>query len=144
LPRLALEHRADLENPRRFLNPLVDLGLGHSAVAQAIGHVVVDAHMRIEGVILEHHRDVALSRLDRVDDASADVDLAAGDGLKPRDHAQQRGFAAAGRADQHAELAVADLEVDALDGLDAAGIGLADVAEGDVSHWFHRRIANGE
>ena len=52
-----------------------------------------------------------------------------GDGLEARDHAQQRGLAAAGRADQHAELAVADLEVDALDGLEATGVGLADVAE---------------
>ena len=48
-----------------------------------------------------------------------------GDGLEPGDHAQQRRLAAAGGADQHAELAVADLEVDALDGLEAARIGLA-------------------
>ena len=44
-----------------------------------------------------------------------------GDGLEAGDHPQQRGFAAAGGADQHAELAVADLEADALDGLEAAG-----------------------
>ena len=96
-------------------------GFGHAAIAQAVGHVVVDAHMRIERVVLEHHRDVAIGGLDLVDDAPADVDLAAGDGLEPRDHAQQRGLAAAGGADQHAELAVADLEVDALHGLEAAG-----------------------
>ena len=90
--------------------------------------------MRIERVVLEHHRDVAVGRLDLVDDAPADVDFAAGDGLEPRDHAQQRGLAAAGGADQHAELAVADVEIDALDGLEAAGIGLADVAQRDVSH----------
>ena len=127
LPRLAVEHRADFENARGFLDAGVDLGLRHAAVAQAIGHVVVDAHMRIERVILEHHGDVALGRLDLVDDAPADVDLAAGDGLEPRDHPQQRGLAAAGGADQHAELAVADLQADALDRLKAARIGLADV-----------------
>ena len=66
--------------------------------------------MRIERVILEHHRDVAIGRLDLVDDAAADIDLAAGDGLEPRDHPQQRRLAAAGGADQHAELAVADFE----------------------------------
>ena len=99
----------------------LDLGLRHAAVAQAIGHVVVDAHVRVERVILEHHGDVALGRLDLVDDAAADIDLACGDGLEPRDHAQQRGFAAAGGADQHAELAVGDVEVDAFDGLEAAG-----------------------
>ena len=55
----------------------LDLGLRHAAVAQAVGHVVVDAHMRIERVVLEHHRDVAIGGLDLVDDAAADVDLAA-------------------------------------------------------------------
>ena len=75
--------------------------------------------MRIERVILEHHGDVAIGRLELVDDAPADIDLAAGDGLKPGDHPQQRRLAAAGGADQHAELAVADVEVDALDGLEA-------------------------
>ena len=102
--------------------------------------------MRIERVILEHHGDVAIGRLDLVDDASADIDVARGDGFEARDHAQQRGLAAAGGADQHAELAVGDFEVDAFDGLEATGVGLADVAENYVSHgctgeW---RVANGE
>ena len=90
--------------------------------------------MRIERVVLEHHRDVALGRLDLVDDAAADIDLAAGDGLESGDHPQQRGLAAAGWADQDAELAVANLEADALDGLEAARIGLADIAEGYAGH----------
>src|SRR5436305_11008325 len=50
------------------------------------------------------------------------------------DHAEEGRLAAAGGADQHAELAVADIDIDALDGLEAAGIGLADVAQGNVSH----------
>ena len=82
LPRLALEHRAEFENARGFLDARLDLRLGHAAVAQAVGHVVVDGHMRVERVVLEHHRDVAVGRLDLVDDAPADIDLAAGDGLR--------------------------------------------------------------
>ena len=101
---------------------------GHAAVAQAVGHVVVDGHVRIERVVLEHHRDVAIRRLDVVDDAAADIDLAGGHRLEAGDHPQQRGLAAAGRADQHAELPVADVEVDALDGVDAARVGLAHIA----------------
>ncbi len=136
LPRLALEHGAEFENARGFLDAGLDLGLRHAAVAQAVGHVVVDAHMRVERVVLEHHRDVAVGRLDLVDDTPADIDLAAGDGLQACDHAQQRGLAAAGRTDQHTELAVADVEIDALDGFEATHIGLADVAEGDVGHGY--------
>jgi len=45
---------------------------------------------------------VAIGRLDLVDDAPADVDVAAGDGFEPRHHPQQRGLAAAGGADQDA------------------------------------------
>ena len=55
-------------------------------------------HVRVERVVLEHHRDVALGRLEVVDHAAADRDLAAGDLLQPRDHAQQRDLAAARRA----------------------------------------------
>ena len=35
-------------------------------------HIVGDGHVRIERVVLEHHRNVALFRLDIVDDAIAD------------------------------------------------------------------------
>ena len=45
------------------------------------------------------------------DVAAADQDPAGGDGLEPGDHPEQRGLAAAGRAEQRAELA----------GLDARG-----------------------
>ena len=44
----------------------------------------------------------------------ADHDVALGDRLEPRDHAQRRRLAAARRADQHDELLVLDLERDAL------------------------------
>ena len=57
---------------------------------------------------------------DVVDDPVVDDDLAAGDRLEAGDHPQDRALAAAGRADQHNELAVADLEVDAVDDLQLA------------------------
>ena len=49
-------------------------GLGVAAIAQAVGHVVVDAHVRIERVVLEHHGDVAVGRLHVVDVLAADAD----------------------------------------------------------------------
>ncbi len=43
-----------------------------------------------------------------VDAVAGNADLAAGHLFQAGDHAQQRGLAAAGRADQHDELAVLD------------------------------------
>ena len=43
---------------------------GDAAQLQAEGHVVVDAHVRVERVVLEDHRDVAVLRRDVVDDAA--------------------------------------------------------------------------
>ena len=54
--------------------------------------------------------------------------VAGGRILQPGDDAQQRRLAAAGRADEDDELAILDLEVDALQHLDPAE-GFADVLE---------------
>ena len=90
------------------------LACGRPASFRLKRHVLEHGHVRVERVVLEHHRDVALLRRDVVDHAAADRDLAVGDLLQPGDHAQQRRLAAARRADQHAELAVVDLDVDAV------------------------------
>jgi hypothetical protein len=67
--------------------------------------------VRVERVVLEHHGDVAFARFKIVHHAPADGHLALGDFLQPRDHAQDRGLAAARGADEHDELAVRDLEI---------------------------------
>jgi hypothetical protein len=103
------------------------LGVG-LAQLQAEGHVVAHRHVRVERVALEHHRDVAVLALQVVDDLVVDQDLAAGDLLQPGQHAQQRALAAAAGADQHDELAIGDVEADAVDDLDLA-VGLFDLAE---------------
>jgi hypothetical protein len=71
--------------------------------------------VRIERVVLEHHRDVAVLRGEIVDQALTDVDLARGDLLEPRDHPEGGGLAAAGRSDQDHELLVLDLEIHVAD-----------------------------
>ena len=55
------------------------------------------------------------------------------DVLEPGDQSQQRRLAAAGRSDEHGELAVVDLEADVVDDLDLAEI-LADLLEFDAAH----------
>jgi hypothetical protein len=73
--------------------------------------------MRVERVVLEHHGDVAVHRRQVVDELLADQDVARRDRLEPGHHAQGRGLAAAGRADQHHELLVADFQVHVVDGV---------------------------
>ncbi|EKM99799.1 phenol hydroxylase [Acidocella sp. MX-AZ02] len=78
---------------------------------QPEGHVLIDRHMRVERVILEHHGDVALRRGEVVHPALADEQIALGDRLQPGDDAQQRGFAAARGADKHHEFMIVDFEI---------------------------------
>ncbi len=109
------------------------VALSALASSQAERHVVAHRHVRIQRVVLEHHRDVALFRQHVVDDASADRDLAGADLLEPGDHPQQRRLAAAGRADQHRELAVGDVDVDAVDDVRRAKV-LFDATYRDLRH----------
>ena len=90
--------------------------------------------MRVEGVVLEDHRDVAVFGGHVVDHPLADADLAVGDLLQAGDHAQRGRLAAAGRADQHHELLVPDVQVQVVDGGDFV-IPFEDVLEGDLCQW---------
>ncbi len=113
LARLAVEQFLDVEDAGGLLHALLDLGLGKMLQPQPERHVLVDRHVRIERVVLEHHRHVAVFRRHVVDDRAVDRDLAVGDVLEAGDHAQGRRLAAARRADQHDEFLVGDVEVDA-------------------------------
>ena len=73
----------------------MDFFLWQAPVFQAIGHVSPHRHMRIEGVILENHRNIAFRWRYVIDDAPIDTDFPLGDGFQPRNHPQQRGFSAA-------------------------------------------------
>ena len=135
LARIAVEQLGEPEDRGGLRHARVDLGARALGEQHAEGHVVAHLHVRVERVVLEHHRDVALLRLHVVHDLAADRDLAAADLLEPRDHAQQRRLAAARGPDQHRELAVGDVDVDAADHVGAAEV-LVDVADVDGGHLF--------
>ena len=120
LARKALEQRGQAQDLGGALDLLVDGGLALLGQRERERHVVAHRHVRVQRVVLEHHRDVALFRLHVVDDLAADADLAAADVLQPGDHAQQRALAAARRAHQHGERAIGDLDVHAVQHLDIA------------------------
>ena len=89
-------------------------------------------------VVLEHHGDVAVLRLDVVDDPVADAHLAAGDRLQPGHHPQGGGLAAAGRPDEHEELAVGDIEAEVVDGVKAVLVDLVDIVHRHGGHGLSR------
>ena len=132
--RLALEVVLEIEDPRGLLDLGVDLPLVDLRELEREAHVVAHGHVRIQRVVLEHHRDVAILRSEVVDDLLADEHLALGDVLEPGDHPQRGRLPAAGRTDQDHELAITDHEVDRLDGLGPVGIPLRDALELNLGH----------
>jgi len=118
--RASREQVRQLEDFGGALHAGVDVGFRSPLDLQPVRHVVVHAHVRVQGVVLEHHRDVAVLRFQIVDDALADRDFARRDRLQPSDHAQQRRLAAARGSDHHDEFAVVDLHRDALNDLDGS------------------------
>ena len=132
---LALKQVLQVEDLGGLVDALVDLVLGDVAQGQTEGDVLVNGHVGVQGVVLENHRDVAVFGRNLVDQAVADVELAAGDGLKTGDHAQGGGFAAAGGADKNDEFLVRDLKIEVGDDRPVrAVIDLGDVSEADGSH----------
>ena len=128
LARIALQIRVEVQNPGRLRHALLNRRGRRLAQLQAERHVVGNGHVRIQRIALEHHRDVAVLRLHIVDDLAVDGDRAAGNLLEPGQHAQQRRFAASRWANQHHELAVMDVEADAVNNLGATE-GFFDVLE---------------
>ena len=73
--------------------------------------------MREQRVLLKHRVDPALVGRHLRHIRAVKQDLAAGGRLKPAQQAQKRGLAAARRAQQRDELALADVEVDIVEDL---------------------------
>ncbi|MPN20789.1 hypothetical protein SDC9_168168 [bioreactor metagenome] len=92
--------------------------------------------MRVERVVLEDHRDVAVFGGHIVDESVAAVEFTFGDLFEPGDHAQSRRLAAARGPDQHDELFVRDVKRKLLHRYDIFVVDLLDVLECNVCHVF--------
>ncbi|EAU68781.1 conserved hypothetical protein [Stigmatella aurantiaca DW4/3-1] len=112
---LAVQEVGDGQHLGRLVHQLVHLRARRLADLQAELEVLPHGHVRIERVVLEHHRHVALLGRELVHHAAADGDGAAGDLLQAGDHPQRGGFTAARGPHEHQELMVLDVEVEPLD-----------------------------
>ena len=131
---LPVEVRRQVEHLRRPRDALLDLAFGALRSRSPNAMFSATRQVRVERVVLEDHRDVALLRRHVLTTRPPIEIVAVRDLLEPRDHAQRRRLAAARRADEHEELAVARLERQVEDGLDAVVVDLVDLLELDLSH----------
>ena len=134
LPWFAVEVLGEPEHGRCGLHPLSQLHLGGTADLQCEAEVVAHRHVRVERVVLEDHRHVAVARCCSRHVPVADQDAALCCLLEPGDHAQQRRLPAAGRPDEHHELAGKHGQVDVPDRSGAVREHLGDALEDDRSH----------
>jgi hypothetical protein len=72
----ALQEVLQCQEAGRLRDLGAHLGLGQLAHAQGELQIASDAHVRIEGIVLEHHSHIALLRRPRVHDPAIDQDLA--------------------------------------------------------------------
>ena len=110
--RLTVEQMLDLQDLGSLVDAAVDLILRGLAQLQTECDVLVNGHVGVQSVALEHHGDIAILRRDVVDQTAADVHLALGDLLQAGDHAQGSGLAAARGADEDDEFLILDLQVE--------------------------------
>ena len=112
LRRVAVEHRLDVQQLRRPPHPVFYLRLLLLLHPQAKGDIVVDVHMREDGVALKDHGDAPFPRGQVGDVPPADADPAFVRHAEPGDGAEQRRLAAAAGTQQHHELMLGDDERD--------------------------------
>ena len=105
----------DLHQVQKLIRPLLDLGLVHLAVFQTECHIVPDGEVREDGVVLEHHADVALAGVHIVDALLVEEDVAALNGVEACDHTEKSGLAAAGGTQQGEQLTISDLQIQVRD-----------------------------
>ena len=120
---LAVQELLEVEEPGRLLHTSAALVRGDARDLQGEAHVVRHGHVRVEGVVLEHHRDVPVLGLHVGDVPVAQEHPPPGEGLEASEHAQGGGLAAARGTHEHEELAVGDLQVQPVHG-GAGGVGV--------------------
>ena len=106
-------NRLEVEHLGRLADPARALVLGHALHLQREAHVFGDGLVRVQRVVLEHHRDVAVLGRHTGHVLAVDADRPVVDLLQAGQHPQRGGLARTRRADQDHELAVVDVQLEA-------------------------------
>jgi hypothetical protein len=120
LARIAVGEPVELHEIEQLFHPGADRGLlfpdRARLHAQAEGDVLEHCHVAEQRVVLEHEADVPLTRALRQCVLAVEGDFARIRPVEAGDDPQQRGLAGARGSEQRQQLAIVDLEVDAVEG----------------------------
>ena len=111
LARLAIQQRSDTHPIGGLVHPLGDLVFRHSGVAQREADVARHGQLRVQRVVLEHHRHVAVPRRLGGDVTPVDQNAAAVGRFQARSDSQRGGLAAARRTHQDRQRTVRQLQI---------------------------------
>ena len=135
--RPPLAEAVEMDQRQRVAHARAPLGILDSRHGQAVGDVFRDRHVRPERIGLENDADPPLLRrnlsLRRGDHRVADQDSTGIRTVESGDQPQQRGLAAARRAQDRDELAVGNLQRDVRERGEVAVL-LAEALEGQSRH----------
>ena len=131
---LTLQKLGNAQNTGGLGDLFVDDILGYFGCFEGEGQVLVDRHVGVQGVVLEHHGNVPIPGLYVVDDDPVDAQLPCRNILQSCDHAQGGGFSASRRAHEYNEFLVLYLHVEVAHGLCGTVVDLVDVLEGETCH----------
>ncbi|MCY1409972.1 hypothetical protein D9M71_253320 [compost metagenome] len=131
LAGVALCERIELDHVQHALHPLADIGLAQVADRQRECQVLGHGHVREQGVVLEHHADVAFVRRHVIDGPPVQQDFAGSRGFETRQHHQAGGLARTRRPQQGQELAFANVQVEVFDDQILTVVALLHATEAD-------------
>ena len=116
LVRVPLFVGGHLDDLERFHDAPFFLVRFDLAYVESVLYILVHGHMGPEGVVLEHHRGVALVRRGSGDSFVSEVDFAFVRVVESGDSAEERRFAAAGRSEEEEQFAFGYFEGESVDG----------------------------
>ena len=100
------------------MHSFFDFRLRHAANFEPVGHVFIDRHVGVEGIVLEDHGNVPLRRFQVVDHPPADGDLALGDFFESGDHPEHRRLAATAGPNDDDKLTIFHMAIHSVDNFD--------------------------
>ena len=135
LARVAEREPVELDQAQQLHDPGVDLGLAGACPArpdpEPEGHVLEHAHVPEERVVLEDEAHLALARIAQDHVLAGEPNLAAIGDFEPGQDPEQGRLARPGRTEERAELALHDVEADAMEG-GVGSEGLGQIADLDA------------